>query len=117
MTKIKYNQNKRQSKWKMFGWHKCQNIKVIGYILQNIDSIIRKILLSEDKGASYPRFARFFTSLLFAVVLKKVNYIGAKFFSSGGLVEVRLCVNFTGVVLGGGVLHIANITLHQPMIG
>ena len=48
------DQNGRQSKWKitkieddqnrkMFGWHKCQNIKEMGCIKQNMDSISHKM--------------------------------------------------------------------------
>ena len=36
------------------------HIKVIQYIPQNINSNGKRMLISEDKGASYPCFASFF---------------------------------------------------------
>ena len=56
---MKYNQNKRQSNERCLGGISAKNIKETWCLQQNMDSICHKMWISEDKGASYPRFARF----------------------------------------------------------
>ena len=53
-TKIRDNQNER-----CLGGISAKNIKEMWCLRQNKDSICHQMWFLEDKGASYPRFARF----------------------------------------------------------